>query len=344
MIPLLLPVASALAAAPSFFIVNGQVEPGFPHVVALGLDLDGRPFTVCSGNLITPRVVLSAAHCSGDYPIDLVVEFGVAWFADETGQPVTSVPLETGAIHPDYEPLQSGGPTGTSYGRFDLAVVTLAEDAPVPAGRLYTGALSDEMVGMELFSVGYGLTDGDDGDSGGIKHSVPLVLSDLWDQFLINQADDNPTGGTTCSGDSGGPQLGRVRADLPDDPATWPQVGVHSWGQSGCVGRSAATRVDQGLGWILDQVEAVHGSRDLCEINGVYDDGVCDTWCDAPDPDCEDTPVDPVETAGGCAVAPGVAGGWIGLLPLLAGRVRRRPGRTRRSTLPPPCSPPPPTP
>ncbi len=331
---LLLLLASGVAhgAAPSFAIVNGDVEPGFPHVVALGLDLNGQPFTVCSGNLITPRVVLSAAHCSGDYPLDVVAEFGVAWFADGSGLPATSVELDTGAIHPDYEPLESGGPTGTSsYGQFDLAVVSLVEDAPVAPARLYTGALTDDMVGMELFSVGYGLTDGGDGDSGGVKHSVPLLLSDLWDQFLINQADDNPTEGTICSGDSGGPQLGRVDDSLPDDPTTWPQVGVHSWGQSGCVGRSAATRVDNGLDWVLDQVEAVHGSRDLCEINGNYDDGVCDAWCDGPDPDCEE-PVVTTEPAGGCATAPGSMPWWMALVALAGLWMRRSDAAARPRT------------
>ena len=48
----------------------------------------------------------------------------------------------------------------------------------------------------------------------------------------------------------------------------------------------------------LDEVERIHGTRDLCLINGRYDDGVCDTFCPLPDPDC-DEPEDECAADGG---------------------------------------------
>ena len=41
---------------------NAETENGVPSAVGLG----AFGFTACSGSLITPRIVLSAAHCGGD--------------------------------------------------------------------------------------------------------------------------------------------------------------------------------------------------------------------------------------------------------------------------------------
>ena len=44
-------------------IINGQKESGYPSAVSLGVvNEQGQGFSGCTGNLITPRVVLTAAH------------------------------------------------------------------------------------------------------------------------------------------------------------------------------------------------------------------------------------------------------------------------------------------
>ena len=312
---------SALAAAPDPAgfqpaIINGAPEDGFPAVVALGLDLDDYSFSACTGTLITPRVVLSAAHCGADLPLDLVVKLGDAFFGPDIWHPDAVLGFQDMAIHPDYVPLESG-PTGTSeYGRYDLAVLVLSEDAPVAPARLFTGTLDEELVGIELMSVGFGLTDPDNSNSSGEKYSVELVLSELWEYYLLQDADDTEDGGTICSGDSGGPQFAKL-----DDSGEWLQVGIHSWGDVGCTDTSASTRVDVPMDWILDQVEAVHGTDDLCEINGQYSDGTCQSWC-AADPDCLVAEA-PSEEEGGAQGCSALAGG-VGLLLVLPGLWARR--------------------
>ena len=39
-------------------------------------------------------------------------------------------------------------------------------------------------------------------------------------------------------------------------------------------GHGGSTRIDTLMPWILENVEAVHGTTDFCSINQVYDDGV----------------------------------------------------------------------
>ena len=48
-------------------IVNGQLEPDFPATVGLGAEFGQYTFSACTGTLITPRIILSAAHCGEIY-------------------------------------------------------------------------------------------------------------------------------------------------------------------------------------------------------------------------------------------------------------------------------------
>lgn len=298
---------------PTAWIVNGEVEEGFPAVVSLGVSAGEWSFSMCTGSVITPRVVLTAAHCGADFPLELVVEIGDAIFGTDIMAPDHVLGFEDMAIHPDYEPLVSG-PVATDLGENDVAVLILAEDAPVPPLRLYTGTLSEDDLGRALKSVGYGLTGQSASDGSGVKHSVDLVLDELTDMYVVAEASSAPTNGTICSGDSGGPQLMQL-----EEGGQWHQVAVHSWGDNGCATTGGSTRVDVTLDWILERVQAQHGTDDLCEINGNYDDGVCDTWCQGEDPDC--VVVEPAELKG-CAAVPAGAG-LAGLALALLGLRRR---------------------
>jgi hypothetical protein len=182
--------------------------------------------------------------------------------------------------------------------------------------RLNLLPMSETDVGLEMISVGYSLSSSA-GTGSGTKRSAVLTLDQVDEMFLYSLSETNPDEGQICSGDSGGPQLAKL-----DGSEEWVQVAVHSWGDTNCRTESGSSRVDVAWPWLLEQIAAVHGTADLCQINGRYEDGVCDEWCDEVDPDCVE--VAGAEDAKGraCNVAAGVGGPWV--LGLLALGWRRR--------------------
>ena len=60
-------------------------------------------------------------------------------------------------------------------------------------------------------------------------------------------------------------------------------------GDQYCTQTSGSTRTDLVDEWILETVQQVHGTTDMCEINGFYEDDECTTFsiCQSVDPACE---------------------------------------------------------
>jgi hypothetical protein len=290
-------------------LVSADEENGYDSAVSLAFGA----YSICSGSLITPEIVLTAAHCLDGYGA-LLVDFGVIAVGTETANPDHALAIADVAMHPSYVPL-SGGQLGVN----DVGLVFLADKARRVDPVWFAENIPEKKaVGDHVVSVGFGVTSAA-GNGSGVKRSARLTISQVDETFLISDSIDNKDGANVCSGDSGGPQY----HESEDGVLT--QWAVHSWADAYCLFESGSTRTDIVSTWLTNQVERWHGTSDRCAFNGHYGDGVCDEFCEQPDPDCVETFADLIALSSlgskaapqGCAASPGAA--WLGLAALALG-------------------------
>jgi MYXO-CTERM domain-containing protein len=261
-------------------IIGGEPAPNDDSIVML-VSADGQ----CTGTLISPTVVLTAAHCVSE-----TIEAGSTFSGRVSFGP---------AVGSFFEEMQTAGmfahrqyTTGLWDG-FDIALVRLSQPAPdgVPIIPFRRDALDSSVVDQNVRAIGFGVTDGEEQTGGGTRRQVTLTISDL-DYHFVVVGDDQLN---TCQGDSGGPIL-------LNDGNGEVVIGVTSFGQQGCSGASHKVRTDLFVDDFIDQVLAAWSpgpcSHDFecnpevecdypdpdCDVCGV--DGICGTGCPVVDLDC----------------------------------------------------------
>jgi secreted trypsin-like serine protease len=208
-------------------ITGGSDDAGDPAVVVLLQQGGGVTLTTCSGTLIAPRAVVTAAHCL--FPsIPTAVHFGAT--PDDAG---ATIPVASVHAHPSFDP--------DTYAN-DVAVVLLGADAPVEPASWQATPLQATLVGSPIRLVGFGL-DASTGGSGRRKRTGTTVVDGETAETITFGADP----AMTCFGDSGGAAFATV-----DGQETL--VGVTSTGDPQCAVQGHDTRVDAYASFLLPLV------------------------------------------------------------------------------------------
>jgi secreted trypsin-like serine protease len=284
-------------------VVGGNaVRPGdWPDVVAV-LTEDGG---LCSGTLLGPDLVLTAAHCIGGHPVEVII--GSVDLAESGGQRRA---VKWSKAYPNWE-----------Y-RYDVGVVMLENPVQVkqrPIAMNCQNGKRDRLVrGTQLQVVGFGLTTPTATDRNTRLNSATLGVVDgtcMTDETCnrdIAPGGEFTAGGAgadACFGDSGGP----VYIATSHGPALIGVVsrGLATWGEP-CGEGGVFVRADQVAMWI----ETVTGRVvDRVECDLPADEGGADTSGD---------------TGAGCTASHASGGVFIGGLMLLAMMSLMRASRLRR--------------
>jgi MYXO-CTERM domain-containing protein len=208
-------------------ITNGNTDNKDYGVVALLVG--GQLY--CSGVLVTPYVVATAAHCLEPTPPDQVF-FG----ANPSEKGGIYIQVADTMEHPDFDVDTLDN---------DIALVGLATKAPVPPVAYRTQAFDDSFKGMSIRIVGFG-TAGTDNQATHKRSGDASITSYSNGDFRMQGAPSQ-----TCNGDSGGPAF----ATFGNQEVL---IGLTSSGDANCKVYGRDMRIDHYVDFIQSNVKAYH--------------------------------------------------------------------------------------
>jgi secreted trypsin-like serine protease len=192
-----LAVAAALAApADRAAAVVGASESGdrFADRVVMVLTRGAEEEAFCSGVVLGPRVVLTAAHCLRPTR-DMAV-----FYRDADGRPALAT-VAAVAVHPLYR----ADAIAKRVVSIDLALVETATplDRRFVAAKLASG--DGPAVGETTIVAGYGVGREGEPKTGGTLRSAALAVRAPLSTILLWAEDGAHAGAGACAGDSGAP-------------------------------------------------------------------------------------------------------------------------------------------
>lgn len=262
-VPVIMASLLLVMASPAVAITDGELaNDNYPWVVLLVMDVDGIPTFRCSATLLSATVVLTAGHCTNNFPgspytgMRIFTESNVdaGTIAGTNNYPFAgsnSVEAASFAAHPLYETAP--------FFFHDVGVVIL--EAPgVELGDGNYGVLPtvDQLDALktqrgkqnvEFTAVGYGLQQivfnphfgpvfiqGDRVRMVSNPHLLQINVPGFTGDFSLLLSNNHASGGT-CFGDSGGPNF------LGDSKVV---AGVTSFGlNNNCAGTGGVFRMDR---------------------------------------------------------------------------------------------------
>jgi len=261
---LILGALSAVAFTPALAITDGKLDgEGHPAVVLLLMEIGGKPAFRCSGTLLSPTILLTAGHCTDDFPGSPYTGMRVFTESDvQAGIGITNNypfagPNSVEAIAWHAHPLYETAP----FFIHDVGVVLLkAPGVVLPAGQYGVLPTPDQLDALKtrrglqnvtFTAVGYGLQESFPDQASFLANNsrtryvaTPQLLQinvpGFTGDFSMLLSNNHHTGGT-CFGDSGGPNF------FGSGPTETKIVaGVTSFGINGnCAGTGGVFRMDR---------------------------------------------------------------------------------------------------
>jgi V8-like Glu-specific endopeptidase len=242
--------------------VFAQIVGGAPDSTS-GVVLTNHGGGQCTGTVIGERVVLTAAHCvESDILADnhvANIDFGDGGDAGFTDR----IAAQRLAMHRYFDIAD--------IRNYDIGLIRLRD--PVPAGTTIHPFNLDplpDLVGRQVRTVGFGVTDGDTQTGAGEKRSAFVTVTG---QTAVH-VEFGGGFANICQGDSGGPTF----ADLGDGVET--AIAVSSYTTQACAGESGVVRTDAYRDWVIEVYDAWNGP---CQ----HDFACVTDGCRTPDPDCD---------------------------------------------------------
>jgi secreted trypsin-like serine protease len=227
-------------------VVNGALDLDDPAAVAIlhRLPKAHAPprLAFCSGALVAPNVVLTAAHCiaeehDGSYDV---------FFGAQVAAGGTVIPVEAVLVHSAYD---------AATHRFDVALLRLAFDSTNAPYRIASDVAALLEVGDSVRAVGFGVDDAQDGFPERKRSGVMAIAEAEDDSFSTS-----PAPAMTCTGDSGGPVL------ATEHDGQERLVGLTVFGDPGCKERAINQRVDRLNEFIAPFIEQTRAPSAGCSF------------------------------------------------------------------------------